>query len=55
VISLLRSLLRWVVDDVPLELDACEACREPECTEARAATCPRRLQTIVARNTEGKR
>jgi hypothetical protein len=33
-----------IVADVPPSLDACETCREVDCTEERWLTCPNRLE-----------
>lgn len=38
-----------IVQDCPPELDACESCRVPDCTRARAETCERRRTTIAGR------
>jgi hypothetical protein len=37
-----------VVQDVPADLEACEDCREIECTQERWQTCPRRLAAEAA-------
>jgi hypothetical protein len=47
-------MIQWFLDlidriarDVSPELDECESCREPRCTQAQAATCQRRIDAIA--------
>jgi hypothetical protein len=42
--KLLGRIKAGIVADVPPSLDACESCREVDCTEERWRTCPNRLQ-----------
>jgi len=39
-----KDLMQSIIDDVPVELQACEACRETECDCDRAAQCPNRIE-----------
>jgi hypothetical protein len=41
-----------IVADVPADLDACETCREVDCTEERWLTCPARLAVAAERRRE---
>jgi predicted hotdog family 3-hydroxylacyl-ACP dehydratase len=44
-----KRLSTGIVQDVPARLEACEACREIECTQERWESCQRRLTTEAAR------
>jgi len=46
--KLWQRLSAGVVQDVPPRLDACEACREVDCTQERWESCERRLATEAA-------
>ena len=37
----------FVVQDVPPEIDECELCREPDCTQAQWLVCRRRLDAVA--------
>lgn len=39
-----RELARWVVADVPPEIQACELCRVVDCDPETMRTCPERLE-----------
>ena len=41
--SLWTRFQREIIEDVPPCLEACESCRETDCTEARWMTCAKRL------------
>ena len=47
-------LWQHAVQDVPPELDACESCREVDCTAERAATCETRRVPIGEKSTGGE-
>lgn len=40
----LKAIRDGLVQDIPPEYQACEACREATCSTDRAATCPNRLR-----------
>lgn len=46
---LAHRISRAIVDDVPPDLDACETCREIECTQSHWEGCEQRLQKIRLR------
>jgi hypothetical protein len=47
--KLLTRLKAGIVADVPPSIDACEACREVDCTEERWRICPARLELEAER------
>ena len=44
-----QRLSRLIIEDVPPEIDACETCRETECTEERFETCENRIKVYQIR------
>ena len=44
VTQFLKDLKAGLIQEVPPEYEACESCRELDCTTERAATCEIRLQ-----------
>jgi hypothetical protein len=47
--KLWKRLKGGIVADVPPSLDACETCREVDCTQERWSTCPPRLEVEAIR------
>jgi hypothetical protein len=54
-VAMLSRLGRAVVTDVPPELDACENCRELDCTQAQWERCERRRARALIRFAEAVR